>query len=387
MSDAETLLIVLIVLYLSDCLRWVHRNSVSFVSPFGLGWQLVLPSVIFGNRQGGLLYLNPLPPLGTLHICQSLPVSFSPEGMCSYITQEWTKGWPPVQVSRVIRYEDIKAVAASSNDVLINSELFVRCQSTSLAESLAHFIRDLARSPAETRGASITEQIEKMLDPAAARGRIAEYSTPILRQRISCISFFLYLFVLAPLVVFHASLIRLLPELIIGALVIQFITLGFYYHIHKSIHPRSKEERITNLIKMLLCPPTATRAIDVISRNLLERFHPITVAYLLCSEKEFQAFAQRVLLDLRYPLGVQDMSEEIQSIDRGFRRNVAASIESFIEKTDGNLEALLRPQFPEHSKYGSFCPRCLCGYIIASGQCADCVEIDLVPIASLDGER
>ena len=69
-GEGETLLLILILLYLSECLIWVKRESVAFVSAWGGRWRLAVPPSWMGNANGGILFLNPLPPGGT-----SVPVA------------------------------------------------------------------------------------------------------------------------------------------------------------------------------------------------------------------------------------------------------------------------------------------------------------------------
>ena len=61
-GEGQTLLLILVLLYLSECLIWVKRESVAFVSAWGRRWKLSVPPSWLGNASGGILFLNPLPP-------------------------------------------------------------------------------------------------------------------------------------------------------------------------------------------------------------------------------------------------------------------------------------------------------------------------------------
>ena len=87
MSEAQTLLLILILLYLTECLIWVKRESVAFVSRFGGRWRLTVPPSWFGNAKGGILFLNPLPPVGRVFLSHLSPISISPSGICAYNLQ------------------------------------------------------------------------------------------------------------------------------------------------------------------------------------------------------------------------------------------------------------------------------------------------------------
>ena len=59
---------------------------------------------------------------------------------------------------------------------------------------------------------------------------------------------------------------------------------------------------IVRAVTMLLAPPAAIRAPDLLARHLLQNFHPLAVAQVLCSPGGFKSVARQALLDLRYPL-------------------------------------------------------------------------------------
>ena len=83
MTDGQLLFAVLCFIYLSDCFLWLRKSTAALVSPWGKGWRVVLGSPLFGNSRGGLLLLNPLPPLGRVFLCHLAPVSLSPAGVCA----------------------------------------------------------------------------------------------------------------------------------------------------------------------------------------------------------------------------------------------------------------------------------------------------------------
>ena len=86
-GESQTLLLILILLYLSECLIWVKRESVAFVSAWGSRWRLSVPPSWTGNASGGILFLNPLPPAGHVFLSHLSPISISPSGICAFNTQ------------------------------------------------------------------------------------------------------------------------------------------------------------------------------------------------------------------------------------------------------------------------------------------------------------
>src|ERR1700686_1257965 len=108
MSDLEVLFLVLGVVYLWECFYWFRRGTVAFITGWGHRWRVMNPAALMGNQSGGIVAVNPLPPLGTLLAGSQSPLSISPEGVYSYVAQCISPGWRPPQVGKYFRFETIK---------------------------------------------------------------------------------------------------------------------------------------------------------------------------------------------------------------------------------------------------------------------------------------
>jgi hypothetical protein len=64
MSDEQTLLVVIAVIYLADCVFWIPRQGFGFTRWISGKWNVRRPSVLIGNHRGGIGFVNPFPPLG-----------------------------------------------------------------------------------------------------------------------------------------------------------------------------------------------------------------------------------------------------------------------------------------------------------------------------------
>ena len=84
MGEFESLLLILTLIYLSECLVWVRRGALVFASWWGKSFRILHPGTLLGNQRGGLLLANPLPPLGATFISPGFPLSLSPEGAFAY---------------------------------------------------------------------------------------------------------------------------------------------------------------------------------------------------------------------------------------------------------------------------------------------------------------
>ena len=130
-SEGQTLLFILILLYLSECLIWVKRESVAFVSAWGSRWRLSVPPSWMGNASGGILFLNPLPPAGRVFLSHLSPISISPSGICAFNIQTLpSEARSPYQSGQFLSFNKIKDSSSDGAYLVINKEKFTKCATT-----------------------------------------------------------------------------------------------------------------------------------------------------------------------------------------------------------------------------------------------------------------
>src|ERR1051325_3325397 len=128
MTEGQTLLLILILVYLSDCLIWVKRESVAFVSVWGGRWRLTVPASWLGNSNGAVIFLNPVPPAGRIFLSHLLPISISPSGICAYNLQTLpSETRSPTQTGQFLPFNKIKTAGLEGVYLLGNDEKFARC--------------------------------------------------------------------------------------------------------------------------------------------------------------------------------------------------------------------------------------------------------------------
>src|ERR1041385_3614743 len=121
MTDGQTLLLVLILLYVSDCLIWVKRESVAFISIWGGRWRLTVPASWLGNANGAVLILTPAPPAGRVFLSHLLPISISPSGICAYNLQTLpSEARSPAQTGQYLSFSKIDNAATDGVYLLVN---------------------------------------------------------------------------------------------------------------------------------------------------------------------------------------------------------------------------------------------------------------------------
>jgi len=374
MGDLESLLLVVVAIYLTECAVWVRRSSVAVQERGGGQWRLRHPGVVLGNAHGAIVMANPLPPLGTVLPSHPFPVSLSPQAMLSCTSVCLDAGGRPPQAARWLRYTDAQTIATEGRSVLVNETLFFKASSPTAARRLAGLLRELKALSEKDRPAAIRRALAATLDTKAARKRWEDFLArdPHLRWLGNIL--FVYLFVVAPGAIWFFGF-RNGGLWVVAGLLAQTFTIGWrFWRAHGAVYPDGSEERFTPFLTMLLAPPTAIRANDLLARRLVENFHPLAVAEAFCAGAPFQRLARRVLLDLRFPMLPAAPSSEtaVAQTEEWFRGIFLEECERAVERAGLKPQDLTQPPARSEPKCHSYCPRCDAQFQVETGICVDC---------------
>lgn len=372
LTEGQTLFLVLILLYLSECLIWVKRQSVAFISGLGDGGRLTYPHQWLGNASGGILFLNPLPPADKVFLSHLPPISISPTGICAFNLQTLPSGGrAPNQTGQTLSFSEIKQVTTDGAYLLVNKERFAKCATSEQAKKFAALLGEMIKASPSKRETLARSWITKQfaVDEARARLRAGKEATKEIRL-VSWI-FFLFLFVVVPIWVSRVGLFESLLLIALLMIAVAAKTAQSFYQAHKQLYPEEKSERIESLLKMVLCPPAAVRAADLVTRNMLSDYSPIVLADLLTGNHE-RRFVRAFILDLQHPLKYEALDETGRGIvNWSAAEQLNASLEYLKNGRFGSLEELLSPP-PRAGNSISYCPRCECQFVVHSVDCPDC---------------
>ena len=372
MTEGQTLFLVLILVYLSDCLIWVKRESVALVSVWGGRWRVTEPPSWLGNAKGGLLFLNPVPPAGRIFLSHLLPVSISPSGICAYNLQTLpSEARSPEQTGQYLPFNQIKSAATEGVYLLVNNEKFAKCATPGQAKMLAQLVREVIKTSKRERVVRAWVQQQFALDQAAAR--LEEGKTVIEPVQELGLILFMFLFVFTPALMSMFGLMSLIIPVALVMVILAVLTGVMFYRAHKQLFPSEGSERFENLVKMILCPPVSIRAADVLTRNLLAGYSPVVVASVLAGAGE-QQFVRAFVLDLQHPLKHEVVD---QAAEQTMRWAVNVCLEQIKQGRYLKPEDLLAPSTREQDSL-SYCPRCRCQYVVSEGDCPDCPGVELI---------
>src|SRR6185369_16238973 len=373
MTESQTLLLILILLYVSDCLIWVKRESVAFVSSWGGRWRLQVPPSWLGNANGGILFLNPMPPAGRIFLSHLLPISISPSGICAYNLQTLpSEARSPTQTGQFLSFNKINTAAIEGVYLVVNNEKFAKCATSGQAKMLAQLIREIVKASTTKRTSIVRAWMQKQFAVEDAAARLEDGKKVIEPIQELSLILFLFLFVFTPTLASIFGLMPLIIPVAVVMVILAVLTGIMFYRAHRQLFPTEGSERFENLIKMILCPPVSIRAADVLTRNLLAEYSPIVLASLLAGSGE-QQFVRAFVLDLRHPLSheVSDEAAE-KTMCWAVDEQLNLCLERFLKPED-----LLAPSVREKDSV-SYCPRCRCQYVVSETDCPDCPGVALV---------
>lgn len=385
MSDLQLLFLVLACVYTWECACWLRRGSVAFLTWFGRRWRAVHPGTLLGNQNGSLLIAAPLPPLGHVLTGNQFPLSLSADGVLAYVSTNVNPGWRPQQSGRFFRFDEIKAVEVKGKKLLINGESVFKAASPHFATHLARTVRQLLKTAAAERSAAIEKVFRASFDTKAIEKLWAEFQKQTGAMRWLANALLVYLFAIAPAAIWHFSLKLTWEPLLVGLFGLTTAIAVLFRRAHKTFHPEAEDDRFTHFLTILLSPATAIRAQDVLSRPLLENFHPLAIAAVFCPENQFREFARRVLIDVRFPaLPVCASAQaDAEATERESRAQLQKTVEAFLSRNKLKPEELVRPPKQLDETCRAYCPRCYAQFTSDAATCADCGGLPLQPFAPL----
>lgn len=358
MSDEQTLLAVIAVIYLADCLYWIPRNGLAFSKWIGANWKTRQGSALLGNPRGGFSLANPLPPLGIVTRSIGWTISISPEGACSFYAADIANSGRPPQVGAFFSWPQINKIERDGRKIFVNGALFFIAVTEYSARRIAHEISVLVRKGRKERESCIRNILADSLDSARARARIENFLSETRRLKILTNALFLFLFAICPLLVWRYGIVTAILPLAAGLYLQTSFIAWEFRRAHKKIYPEDDEQIFKPCFTMFLAAPSAIRARDILGRPLLEEFHPVVLA------PELKAWVARDLRNPRLPVA----SPEARETEEWFRAELLKLIG----------EANQRNQSPSEPENVAYCPRCLQQYTSHASVCADCGGLPLV---------
>jgi hypothetical protein len=371
------LLVVLCVVYIADCFLWQNKHSIVFISWWGQTWKIQTASTI-GSASGGLVFLNPFPPLGWFCLNQLMPVSISPEAITSFNSQTIAYGGRPNQKGEIIALSDVQKVSTHQLELWINGRTFCKCGTKNDVENLAQLIEDIRVKKTEDRITQIETFWAQQMNFVSADKEQRAIRTRTSSLRFLCNVQFFYLYLVLPCASYIYGVSNLIIPSAISMLILAIAIAMEYFLAHKEIYPKAKADRVSGAIKMILCPPVSVRAVDLVMHGSHQKHSCLTMTCLLLPVASGEVFVTRFIRDLRFPINVSSMNEATANVCKWQNAAIERLAEIHLPFVAQCIVKLNKLPVQISADRLSFCPRCLSQFSVENVDCPDCPSISLV---------
>lgn len=361
MSELQLFFAVMAAFYVWECLCLFHSYGTAWVSWRGEQFAEARAFSVGGGRWGEVAMAPALPVSGTIFLSSEFPLMISPEGIT---TRDGTH--------RLVRFADRPGFACKRRQLWVNGQVFAHANSPSHARWMTARLTRIAQAPTRKRASLITEWLEQSLDATAIAARWKFFKEKDVLPSFTSGAVFALVFILAPILCWRYGLNLVWPWLLGGLSLLCLSNAILFFKAHKVLHPELSDERFAQFIMVMLFPPAGMRVRDMLSRPLLEQFHPVAVASELCPKQKFESAARRLLLELRYPRTTATSSDEAKAVQEWFHLAFLKQFEQLLQKKGVQPESLAAPPAKTDSESRSYCPLCHAQFTRKEGECSDC---------------
>ena len=383
MTDGQILLLILWLVYVTDCFVWLDKHSVMMMAWWNHRWKALTASPHLGSSSGGAVILNPFPPFGRFCLSRLLPVSVSPEHVVAYNAQTVARGGRPQQTGQTVSFSEISSVSTRETKLLVNDEVFCDLRDQETADSLARLIEQLRQAPSEKRQDLIKAFWEHRLDLNIAREKIEQGMNGIVGLRFSCAVLFCVLYAVIPLSTLHYGVTRFIIPGAVGMVMLAIPIIFEYVSVHRQRYPMLKSDRMTHAFKMLLCPPVAIRAPDLLMAKAVSNLDSLALASVLLNGNMRKDFVTRYVRDLKYPLALEQDVEVLTATCMWQNSAIVEAAGKCIPDVEPILKEVSIGPARDSAASKTYCPRCFVQLTVSEGTCPDCVGVPLRPFENI----
>jgi hypothetical protein len=368
-SDGQVLLLVVALLYLSECVAWLPRGAVVIRRPWHLA--AARPGSP-GNDGGWLAWLSPLDGNGGHAVLEPWPFSLTPDGVSSVVPTAPNPGGRVPGTGLARSWDEVREISSDGSRVRVDGQVLARCAGPAAALAYAKLLAAVWKAVPAGREGVIRERLADALSAEMAQARFASFAAATAGLRTWCLAVLGWMFVVLPLgyLLYGDSwqvlvLAGGLFALTAGAAVAAFLC-------HRRLIPELAGSRWQHLAVSLLLPTHAARGADALARDALGGFHPLAAA------AGDPGFRRALARDAWHPLRVVRDETAERFLTQFLRPAIAAEL----ARRGEDVQAFLGPpDASDDPDAERFCPRCHALYRAAAATCADCPGVGLAPLA------
>ena len=373
-ADELHLLVVLFLIYLSDCFLSMRSSGLMLYSWFwGSALRLKHTSTAMALA-GHFWFIRPLiPPLG-ISIRKTLPrCSLGYSGVCSA---------SPIAVSsrtaeslHYMPYDEIETIDIQGSSLKINGEHWLKGSNSDLT-ALKTTLHAIQSSTDRKKAVSKAVQNEFTL------GRTAPEQLSELMKKCDLLNFFCSLYAIGLLVWLPVAICRFPTEWLLWrvglpCLILHLICGVLFLRAHKKAAPNQKGTRWESFLKMFLCPPMMIRACDVVTGSAPLN-GDVTAALMACTDRKRWGPVIQNIWRQSFPFLRESLQPDAAQALFEFSEAYRSALSRELHKHNAD-PASLEINASSIAASEKYCPRCGAEFTRQTNICSDCDGVVLLP--------
>lgn len=358
-SDAQLLLLIAALLYLSECMVWLPPQSV-LLRDAGRGrWRRVRRALETGGAGRGFALLPPWP--WSMRSVLATPPAFSasPDHATGFVAAQSGPIARPLQPDTLLPLAEAGGVRAMLREIRNGREVFARAADDAAAEAGAALLRELAgRRDRAAREALLKKRVAESLDPEQVRRRVEEVARAARPVELLCRLVFVWLFAVAPAACLHFGTERVLLPFFLATPLLHLPLSVLFFRAHRRLCPRRRGDAWIELVKCVLSPPMAARSAELLWLHSFEGFHPMALLLAAGEPKHLAGDARLELTDLKYPAFPGDIPEAARACEAWHRGLLFTELSKRLEAASLPPAVLEQGRPTDLTAGQPWCPRC-----------------------------
>ena len=383
MSEREEFLLVLGLIYLAECLRWVRRGGVVFRRVLGPRWFRQDYSEFLANDRGDLHWTWPFPDLGEFLVARGIPWSLGPLGVATWHPASRHPQGRTSQTLHFRSWDELQVIEVDAQKITVGGRPWWIADTPVEANRLTAMMRRLVKLEPNARAAAITAELNSTFNVRSIQGRIECTRVGLKSLRGLANGLFLLLFGVGPAAVWRFGWLPVLPLVLAGVYVASGWIAWLTVRRHRDWYPEVPEERFKLGLLAALSPVTAIRSGDILGRCRVENFEPMAVALALFPTAIAAAWVAAWARDAHYPR----LPENPFPVATSGAETVVWFTEQYRQAGDAAIRAAgLNPalghQPPAQTErvHTQYCPRCQAQFQVSAIACQSCGGRALLPL-------
>jgi hypothetical protein len=358
-SDAQLLLLIAALLYLSECVVWLPPQSV-LLRDAGRGrWRRARRALETGGAGRGFAFLPPWP--WSVRSVLATPPAFSasPDHATGFVAAQNGPIARPVQPDTLLPLAEAGGVRTLLREIRNGREVFARAADDATAEAGAALLRELAgKHDRKAREALLKKRVAESLDPEQVRRRVEEVGRAARPVELLCRLVFVWLFAVAPAACLYFGTERVLLPFFLATPILHLPLAVLFFRAHRRLCPLRRGDAWIELVKCVLSPPMAARSAELLWLHSFEGFHPMALLLAAGDPGDLPADARLELTDLRYPAFPGDIPESARACEAWHRGLLLAELSKRLEAANLPSATLEQGRPADLADRQPWCPRC-----------------------------